>query len=71
MTRLLRFGRISVIPRQPGSDWGIGPPQLAVFEDAGRATGTKHDASSDEQRHQRAQADALPCTALHSEFERT
>ncbi|NNF67291.1 MAG: HIT family protein, partial [Gammaproteobacteria bacterium] len=21
-----------VVPRQPGSDWGIGPPQLAVFD---------------------------------------
>ena len=47
-----------VVPRQPGSDWGIGPPQLAVFEGAGRIPGTTHDSSADEERHNRVQADA-------------
>jgi len=47
-----------VIPRQPGSDWGIGPPQLAAFEDAGRAPGTRHDSTGDTERHRRAQVDA-------------
>ena len=56
-----------VVPRQPGSDWGIGPPQLAKFEDAGRARGTKHDSSTDEQRHQRAQVDV---TTLRNTAER-
>lgn len=42
-----------VVPRQQGSDWGIGPPQLAVFESAGRARGTAHDASMDDERRQR------------------
>ncbi len=42
-----------VVPRQPGSDWGIGPPQLAAFETAGRAHGTVHDPSGDEERRQR------------------
>ncbi len=51
-----------VIPRQPGSDWGIGPPQLAVFETAGRARGTIHDPSGDEERRQRVRLDA---TKLH------
>lgn len=47
-----------VVPRQPGSDWGIGPPQLRVLPDAGRAPGTFHDASSDDARRQRARVDA-------------
>ena len=42
-----------VVPRQPGSDWGIGPPQLAAFDGAGRVRGTPHDHSGDEQRRQR------------------
>lgn len=45
-----------VVPRQPGSDWGIGPPQLATFEDAGRRRGTPHDPSGDAQRRQRVLA---------------
>lgn len=47
-----------VVPRQPGSDWGIGPPQLAVFESAGRARGTYHDPSRDDERRRRVRADA-------------
>jgi histidine triad (HIT) family protein len=43
-----------VVPRQPGSDWGIGPPQLRPFPDAGRAGGTVHDHTADEVRRQRA-----------------
>ncbi len=50
---------LHVIPRQPGSNWGIGPPQLATFADAGRARGTPHDPANDAQRHQRAQVDAV------------
>jgi histidine triad (HIT) family protein len=46
-----------VVPRQPGSNWGIGPPQLAAFDDAGRARGTTHDPSGDERRHKLAQVD--------------
>ena len=42
-----------VVPRQPGSEWGIGPPQLATFESAGRERGTPHDPSGDEERRQR------------------
>jgi len=42
-----------VVPRQKGSDWGIGPPQLAVFDGAGRARGTTHHPSGDEQRRER------------------
>ena len=44
-----------VVPRQPGSDWGIGPPQLAVMESAGRIRGTPHDASGDVERRRRVQ----------------
>ena len=47
-----------VVPRQPGSDWGIGPPQLHKFPDAGRATGTNHEPSTDDERRKRARVDA-------------
>ena len=50
---------LHVVPRQPGSDWGIGPPQLAVFDDAGRQRGTAHDATTDNERHRRAQVDVV------------
>ena len=54
-----------VVPRQPGSDWGIGPPQLATFEHAGRAPGTEHDSSKDAERRARqpTSADILQRTA--------
>ena len=42
-----------VVPRQPGSDWGIGPPQLATFDGAGRERGTSHDPSGDVERRRR------------------
>lgn len=45
-----------VVPRQKGSDWGIGPPQLATFQDAGRQRGTPHDAGDDAARRQRVLA---------------
>jgi diadenosine tetraphosphate (Ap4A) HIT family hydrolase len=47
-----------VVPRQPGSDWGIGPPQLRQFTDAGRIHGTPHDSSKDDERRDRARVDA-------------
>lgn len=47
-----------VVPRQPGSDWGIGPPQLHKFPDAGRAAGTTDHPTSAEERRRRARADA-------------
>ena len=45
-----------VVPRTPGSDWGIGPPQLAVFESAGRQRGTPHDPAGDAGRRERVRA---------------
>lgn len=42
-----------VVPRQHGSDWGIGPPQLATFDGAGRPRGSPHDPSMDVERLQR------------------
>jgi len=42
-----------VVPRQKGSDWGIGPPQLATFDSAGRERGTSHDPSGDAERRER------------------
>jgi diadenosine tetraphosphate (Ap4A) HIT family hydrolase len=51
-----------VVPRQEGSDWGIGPPQLATFDGAGRRPGTAHDSSGDAQRRQRVQASARQLT---------
>ena len=47
-----------VVPRQLGSNWGIGPPQLSVFESAGRQRGTVHDESGDAERRQKVQVDA-------------
>lgn len=47
-----------VVPRQHGSDWGIGPPQLEKFPDAGRVSGTRHDHSTDEARRRRAKVAA-------------
>ena len=51
-----------VVPRQRGSDWGIGPPQLATFEGAGRRRGTTHDPGGDAQRRQRVQASSRQLT---------
>jgi histidine triad (HIT) family protein len=48
-----------VVPRQKGSDWGIGPPQLARFDGAGRAKGATHDPSGDAERRERVQASAI------------
>jgi histidine triad (HIT) family protein len=47
-----------VVPRQKGSDWGIGPPQLATFDGAGRKRGTSHDPCGDEYRRERVQVSA-------------
>jgi len=54
-----------VVPRQKGSDWGIGPPQLATFDGAGRQKGSAHDPGGDAQRRQRVQvpAEQLAATA--------
>ena len=48
-----------IVPRQPGSDWGIGLPQLATFESAGRRKGTKHDPGDDASRRERVQSSAV------------
>jgi diadenosine tetraphosphate (Ap4A) HIT family hydrolase len=47
-----------VVPRQTGSDWGIGPPQLATFDGAGRKPGSSHDPSGDAERRQRVRVSA-------------
>jgi len=47
-----------VVPRQKGSDWGIGPPQLATFDGAGRQSGTSHDSTGDAERRRRVRASA-------------
>ena len=47
-----------VVPRQQGSDWGVGPPQLATFDGAGRRKGTAHDSGGDARRRARAQVPA-------------
>lgn len=51
-----------VVPRQKGSDWGIGPPQLATFEGAGRAHGTAHDPREDAERLQRVKVSTQQLT---------
>ncbi|HEY6940426.1 HIT family protein [Dokdonella sp.] len=48
-----------VVPRQKGSDWGIGPPQLATFDGAGRPPGTPHDPGEDAPRRERVRACAI------------
>lgn len=52
-----------VVPRQPGSDWGIGPPQLATFDAAGRRAGTAHDPAGDAARRERVRASAAQLLA--------
>lgn len=47
-----------VVPRQMGSDWGVGPPQLATFDGAGRDAGVSHDPSGDAARRERVRASA-------------
>ena len=47
-----------VVPRQKGSDWGIGPPQLATFDGAGRERGTAHDPGGDAARRERVRVSA-------------
>jgi len=47
-----------VVPRQKGSDWGIGPPQLATFDGAGRERGISHDPGGDARRRERVQVSA-------------
>lgn len=47
-----------VVPRQEGSDWGIGPPQLATFDGAGRRRGTAHDPAGDARRRERVRVSA-------------
>lgn len=42
-----------VVPRQPGSEWGVGPPQLAAFEGAGRQRGASSDPGGDARRRER------------------
>ena len=51
-----------VVPRQKGSDWGIGPPQLATFDAAGRKRGTTHDPGGDSHRLERVRASAQQLT---------
>ena len=51
-----------VVPRQQGSDWGIGPPQLATFDGAGRQRGTTHDPGGDVERRARVQVSARQLT---------
>ena len=36
-----------VVPRQPGSDWGVGPPHFKRFQDAGQMPETLPEASRD------------------------
>lgn len=47
-----------VVPRQKGSDWGIGPPQLGTFDGAGRERGTSHDPGGDAQRREQVRVSA-------------
>jgi diadenosine tetraphosphate (Ap4A) HIT family hydrolase len=51
-----------VVPRQAGSDWGIGPPQLATFDGAGRAR-----ARSWAPRRARDRMSATCCTMYSAE----
>ena len=51
-----------VVPRQKGSDWGVGPPQLATFDNAGRQSDTSHDPGGDAQRRERVQVSARQLT---------
>jgi diadenosine tetraphosphate (Ap4A) HIT family hydrolase len=43
-----------VVPRQPGRDWGVGPPHFTRFQDAGRVPGKLQETSGDAERFARA-----------------
>jgi diadenosine tetraphosphate (Ap4A) HIT family hydrolase len=45
-----------VVPRQAGSDWGVGPPQLARFDGAGREAGVVPEAVDEAARRARVLA---------------
>lgn len=51
-----------VVPRQQGSDWGIGPPQLATFDGAGRQKGTAYSRGDDADRRARVQVSVQQLT---------
>jgi diadenosine tetraphosphate (Ap4A) HIT family hydrolase len=51
-----------VVPRQKGSDWGVGPPQLATFEGAGRRSGAARDPGADPQRRKRVHVSTAQLT---------
>lgn len=52
-----------VVPRQTGSDWGVGPPQLARFESAGRLRGTTDTPDDDAERRARVEPSPAQLTA--------
>jgi histidine triad (HIT) family protein len=41
---------LHVVPRRPGSDWGIGPPHLAYVMDGERVSHADHTIVTDEKR---------------------
>ena len=41
---------LHVVPRQPGSDWGFGPPHLERLEREGRLRDQDHRVATDEKR---------------------
>lgn len=51
-----------VVPRQKGSDWGVGPPQLAAFEGAGRKSGAADGAGADPERRTRVRVSVAQLT---------
>jgi diadenosine tetraphosphate (Ap4A) HIT family hydrolase len=59
-----------VVPRQLGSDWGIGPPQLHKFPDAGRVAGTPSDSVSAAERRRRARVDSETLRRTAAEIRR-
>ena len=59
-----------VVPRQAGSDWGVGPPQLETFPGAGRIAGTRFDPAEDAERKKRVRV-ATPVIHETAEFIRS
>ena len=47
---------LHVVPRRPGSDWGLGPPHLARFESADRAAHYQAPVELTDEKRQRAES---------------
>jgi histidine triad (HIT) family protein len=59
-----------IVPRQQGSDWGVGPPHMARFPDAGRSPDALHAAESPAETAERLKRARVSVTARREAAER-